>query len=113
MKLTEIQQEFALNISHLIAYIFASGYKCTLGEALRTREQACLYADQHKGIRNSLHCKKLAMDINVFSPSGEYLKDTDEYQVFGRYWESLNPRNRWGGHFQHADGNHFETQEDL
>jgi hypothetical protein len=107
--MSERQQIFALNVSRLILYIFTGGYKCTLGEVYRPSEMAKIYAKQGKGIINSQHCVRLAIDLNLFSPSGEYEKKTEAYFQFGKYWESLHPDNRWGGHF--GDGNHFEMKE--
>ena len=116
MKLSEQQSEFARDVAKLIDYIDESGYSCTLGEAYRTPEQAAIYAKQGKGINDSLHCKRLAVDINLFSPKGEYLQDSKSYNPFGIFWESLHPANRWGGNFvKHGgkinDGNHFERKE--
>ncbi len=108
MKLHERQSIFALNVSKLIEYIYKQGYTCSLGEAFRTPEQAAIYAKEGKGIKNSLHCQRLALDINIFSPAGEYLSQTSDYKIFGDFWETLNPLNRWGGVFSRADGNHFE-----
>lgn len=111
MKMQEQQAQFAEHVSDLIDYIFQNGYTCTLGEAFRTHEQAELYAKQGKGIVNSLHCKRLAVDINIFSPGGEYLTATKDYEKFGLFWESLDVANVWGGRFKRADGNHFQRNE--
>lgn len=111
MQLSDKQKEFALYTAKLITYIFSQGYTCTLGEALRTPEQAMIYAKNGKGILNSLHCKRLAIDLNLFSPEGKYLEDTASYEKFGVYWEKLNSENRWGGRFPKPDGNHFERKE--
>lgn len=108
MTLSQEQQEFARQVALLITYINTTGYKVTFGEALRTPEQAEIYAKQGKGIKDSLHCKSLAIDLNLFDKSGKYLTQTDDYRTFGEYWESLDPKNRWGGRFTRADGNHFE-----
>lgn len=108
MTLSERQQMFAWNVSHLIEKIVCDGYQCTLGEAYRTPEQAAIYAAQRKGIKNSLHCKRLAIDLNLFR-EGAYLVSTEAHRPFGEYWESLHPDNRWGGRFN--DGNHYEMKE--
>lgn len=113
MNRSAIQQIFAHNVAKLITKIFDCSYSCTLGEAFRTEEQANLYAAKGIGIKNSQHCKRLAIDLNLFSPSGKYLTSTDQYETFGAFWETLHPLNRWGGHFQRADGNHFEMKESI
>lgn len=104
----ERQEEFARNIAKLILFIFDSGYTCTLGEAYRTEEQAELYAKQGKGIKNSLHRKRLAIDLNLFK-DGIYKDKSDSYEFAGSFWYSLHPDNRWGG--AGGDGNHFSMLE--
>lgn len=111
MQLSDKQKQFAQQAAQLITYIFSQGYSCTLGEAFRTNEQAMIYAKTGKGIINSLHCKRLAIDLNVFSPEGTYLEDTKSYEIFGIWWEKLDPENRWGGRFPKPDGNHFQRNE--
>jgi hypothetical protein len=111
MSLSERQQIFAMNVSLLISKIFASGYRCTLGEAYRTPEQAKIYAKEGKGIIDSQHCKKLAIDLNLFSPEGVYLDKTEDYKAMGEYWKSLHPDNKWGGVFSRGDGNHFQMKD--
>ena len=109
--LAEKQQAFALDVMRLLMYIQAQGYACTFGETVRSVEQAAMYAQQGIGIKNSLHCKRLAIDINLFDSSGNYLRDSREHGLFGAYWKSLHAKNRWGGDFQRRDGNHYERQE--
>ena len=109
MSLAEQQAGFACDVAKLINHIFSAGYTCTFGEAFRSAEQAEIYARQGKGIKNSLHCDRLAVDLNLFK-GGQYLSDTDAYQEIGEFWESLSPSNRWGGRFN--DGNHFERKKE-
>lgn len=110
----EHQKTFTRNIAHLIAHIFDSGYSCTLGEVYRTHEQALLNARLGKGIVNSNHCYRLAVDLNLFDASGKYLQGVKDYEKFGIFWERLNPFNEWGGRFRNGKGqligdyNHFE-----
>ena len=110
--LADRQKIFAKNVANLINYIFSEGYSCTFGEAYRTKEQAELYAQSGKGILISLHCKRLALDLNLFSPLGEYLTDSKDYEKFGHYWEGLHKDNRSGCFFKNKkDGNHFEMKD--
>jgi hypothetical protein len=111
MSLQKNQAIFAQNVSKLINFLFDSGFSCSLGEVYRTAEQAEIYAKESKGIVNSLHCKKLAIDINLFDLNGVYLVDPASYLKLAEYWESLNPKNRSGIRFKRVDSNHFEMTE--
>lgn len=113
MKLSLAQQAFTNDVVLLLAYIHRSGYSVSLGEAYRTPEQAEIYAKAGVGIKDSQHCKRLAIDLNLFSPSGVYLTETDDYEPFGIYWVKLNEENRWGGYFKKRDGNHFQRNNVL
>lgn len=111
MSLVDQQAQFAQNVSKLLSYIFAQGYKCTFGECWRPPEQAALYAKEGKGIKDSLHCERMAIDLNLFDKEDKYLGDVASYEKFGVYWESLHPHNRWGGRFKPlVDLDHFEQQ---
>lgn len=109
--LQDSQQKFAQDVVSLLSYMLEKNYKFTFGETMRTKEQAELYVQQGKGIKNSLHCKRLAIDINLFNPQGEFLSKSEDHTLFGEYWESLSPFNRWGGRFVRVDGNHYERHE--
>ncbi len=116
MKLSELQQLFARDTILLFQHILEEGYTFTYGETMRSPEQAEIYAKQGKGIKDSLHCKRLAIDINLFE-NGEYLTSSEAYSKFGCFWEHLSPSNRWGGNFKKKNGskfvdaNHFERNE--
>lgn len=84
-----------------------------MGEVYRPDEQAALYAKQGKGIKNSLHCKKLAIDITLFKPGTTSCCSSKQYEQFGMYWKGLDSHNKWGGDFvkngkKWPDSNHFE-----
>lgn len=107
------QATFAQNVAKLIQKIAEQGYFCTFGETFRTKEQAEIYFKQKKGILNSLHCKRLAIDLNLFDRKMNYLTDSESHRPFGEYWESLHVMNRWGGNFNRVrDGNHYEMREE-
>lgn len=112
MRMSEIQQFFARDIVRLLLEMEKQGFKYTFGEAMRSPEQAEIYAKSGKGICNSLHCQRLAIDINLFNEKGEFLDKSSDHAPFGKFWESLNPTNRWGGNFkERADGNHYERND--
>lgn len=103
------QQLFAQQAAQWIAYVYSKGYSITFGETYRTPEQAALNAEKHIGIKDSLHCKRLAMDFNLFDPKGNLVSDFKEYEQFGSFWESLDKVNRWGGRFHPlVDMDHIE-----
>lgn len=112
MTLFEKQRIFALNVAALIKFINDFGQYCTLGEAERSQEQAEIYAKEGKGIVDSLHCKRLAIDLNLFDKNGLYLTQKKDYEMAGEFWEKLHSLNRWGGRFEHlVDLDHFEMQD--
>lgn len=112
MKLIEKQFKFAELLPRLIDKVYQSGYTITLGEALRTPEQAHINAIAGTGIEHSLHLLKLAIDLNLFK-DGKYLPSMADHMVFGIYWESLSTTKFtciWGGRF--GDGNHYSIEHD-
>jgi hypothetical protein len=111
MSLVEKQFEFALHVSSLINKAEQLGFMCSLGEAYRPPEMAKIYASTGKGILNSQHCKRLAIDLQLFDIHGNYLDEPQHYDMLGAYWKSLTPLNRYGGDFPRRDANHFEMQE--
>jgi len=109
-----LQSIFAKNVCLLIQFIMAQGYFVTLGEAWRPQITAHYYSSHHMGIKNSLHCNRMAIDLNIYDHKGNYLKDGDIYRKAGQYWESLDNRNRWGGNFigtVYKDTDHWEMHD--
>lgn len=111
MTLEQKQSIFAQNMAKLILHVDSIGLACTIGEVYRTHEQAEIYAKEGKGIIDSLHCKKLAVDLFLFDAQGNYLEARDHYKELGDYWVTLHPENRWGGIFKRCDLVHFEMQD--
>ena len=56
-------------------------------------------------MKNSLHYRRLAIDLNLFR-NGKYLEKTSSHLQLGQYWESIG--GSWGGRF--ADGNHYSLE---
>ena len=106
MTLGEKQRLFVRLVGKLIEFAYASGYELTFGDAYRSPEQARLNAAAGSGIINSLHCERLAIDLNLFK-AGQYLTDSAAYRPLGEYWETLGPDCCWGWRFSKPDGNHF------
>jgi hypothetical protein len=105
--LVQKQQRFALMVKALIGQAADMGYKLTFGECWRTKEQAEWNAEHGIGIRDSLHCERLAIDLNLFRGT-KYLTNVDDYKVLGKWWEGQG--GAWGGHW--GDGNHFSLPYD-
>ncbi|AVJ18315.1 MULTISPECIES: M15 family metallopeptidase [Serratia] len=110
MTLSEKQQLFTKLIAQLILWADEKGMRLTFGEAYRTPEQAALNAKKGSGISNSLHTKRLAVDLNLFI-NGQYQTNSAAYLPLGEYWESLG--GSWGGRFKsRPDGNHFSLEHE-
>lgn len=114
MDLLHKQYIFSGLVARLILYAYQQGYKVTLGEAWRSPETCELYEKEGKGIRNSLHNDRLAIDLNLFK-NDDYLIDSAQYIVLGEFWEGLSDASMgikcvWGGSFTQPDGNHFSIE---
>lgn len=101
------QRRFTRLVGLLIEFAYAQGFELTFGEAWRTPEQAMLNAQAGKGIAQSVHIDRLAVDFNLFQ-DGKYLTDTEAHKPLGQYWESLAADCVWGGRF--GDGNHYSIR---
>ena len=71
------------------------------------------FAPQIEDVKAPRQCKThmigigCAGDLSIFNPeTGAYLFTTEAHAELGKYWESLSPKNRWGGRY--SDGNHYE-----
>ena len=96
MTLREKQSLFVLLVAKLILWATKNGSDLTFGETYRTEQQAQWNADHGKGIVNSLHCKRLAVDLHLFV-GGEYMTSVEDYRALGEQWESMHELARWGG----------------
>lgn len=107
MTLGQKQRKFTRMVADLIVWAYDQGYELTLGEAWRTPEQAALNAKSGKGIVNSLHGDRLALDLNLFK-NGVFLTTTEDHRQLGEFWESIG--GTWGGRFN--DGNHYSLEHE-
>lgn len=98
---------FARLLPRLLDKAHELGFEITLGEAWRPPETAAHYARTGKGIGNSLHGERLAIDLNLFR-NGAYLSSTESHRALGEWWERQHPLARWGGRFN--DGNHYSLE---
>jgi D-alanyl-D-alanine carboxypeptidase-like protein len=109
MTLGDKQRDFTLMVAELIRWAYDQGFELTFGEAYRTPEQAILNAAKGTGVMNSLHTKRLAIDLNLFI-DGNYQSSTEAYRPLGEKWESMG--GAWGGRFVREDGNHFSLEHE-
>jgi hypothetical protein len=109
MSLSDEQAAFLLDACNLIRYATEQGFKVTGGELFRTAEQQAIYVQTGRSkTLNSNHLKRLAIDLNFFK-EGQIIWDKGILAPLGAYWETLNPKNRWGGNFKSlVDCPHFE-----
>ncbi|WP_438423272.1 hypothetical protein [Aquimarina macrocephali] len=132
MKLSEQQQIFTFNLSLLIQYAYGLGVKLTVGEAYRTPSQVLLNYFGYDVVRegksialkkrkrtswtlNSKHPERMAKDFNFFI-EGKLVNKHEKIDLLGDFWESLHPRNEWGGRWLDKNGNqkdpyHFQMNK--
>jgi peptidoglycan L-alanyl-D-glutamate endopeptidase CwlK len=97
MSLSSEQWAFLKDVAALILWADARGYAITGGELQRTIEQQNIYVKSGASrTMNSMHLKKLAIDLAVFR-DGVLLEGREAIAPLGKFWESLNTKNRWGG----------------
>jgi hypothetical protein len=112
--MVEKQSEFLQTVAIFVQKATEMGFLLTCGEFWRPEELALIYKRLGKGIENSLHCIRLAADINAFM-DGEYLDGSKPSHIpllkqLGELWLSLDDRCAWGGHFSHKDYNHYSFE---
>lgn len=109
MSLVNEQAEFLIDVSRLIKFCAETGFVVTGGELYRTAEQQEIYVKTGRSkTMNSNHLKRCAIDLNFFK-NGKLTWDKKDIAPVGKFWESLNEKNRWGGNFKTlVDVPHFE-----
>jgi hypothetical protein len=114
MTLGEHQEAFSRDLLRLLLEVQRRGYQVRLGEAMRTEDQQRIYFQTGKSkTMDSMHLKKCAIDLH-FTQFGVISYPPE----FGKFWESLDPLNRWGGNFDRdwnrsdgfIDSPHFERK---
>lgn len=91
----------------LIAYLYDEcGLEATWGETYRPPAMALLNAKSGAGIANSLHCLRLALDLQMFK-NGEYQHDVAVYKIAADYWLTLDPLCAAGYYFHSVDADHY------
>ncbi len=103
------QAAFLLDVTSLILKAKELGFVVTAGELARTADQQAIYVKTGRSqTMNSLHLQRRAIDLNFFK-DGQIIWDKGILAPLGAYWETLHPKNRWGGNFKSlVDCPHFE-----
>lgn len=116
LSLIEAQFLFSRCLGQLLVYADESGSLVTMGECYRSPEEAARLHALGAGIRNSNHCKRLAVDLLCWRlKHGEWIWLRDgtepEYRILGNKWKSLSKFTRWGGDFiTRPDPGHFSVE---
>lgn len=109
MSLNAKQADFTRHVGKLLTWCARYEIDVILAEAYRTPEQAAIYAKQGRGIKNSTHTKKLAVDLFILK-DGVPSWDPEDYRPLGRYWKACHDLARWGGDFKNRDAVHFSFE---
>lgn len=111
MSLVAVQAEFLLDVCKLIDFATERGFVVTGGELYRTAEQQAIYVKTGRSkTMDSNHLRRCAIDLNFFL-GGKLCYDIEVLKPIGLYWESLNPKNSWGGFWKSfKDVPHFERR---
>lgn len=109
MSLVAEQAAFLQDAAKLIQFATAAGFVVTGGELWRSPEQQAIYVRTGRSkTMESNHLRRCAIDLNFFK-DGALCYDIAALRPVGNYWESLDPKNRWGGNFKSLkDVPHFE-----
>ena len=123
MNLHEKQLLFPKLLANFILFGIDSGYQFKTGECLRPSWVAHVNDHFKRGVKNSLHTKALAIDLEIYyegtwltgpAQSGAFY--IDRLRLLGDYWERLGVaqssmlhgdtvETHWGGRF--GDYGHF------
>lgn len=111
MSLLQEQHAFSRDLVKLLEYCFSRGYEVSMGEVQRTVEQQQIYVRSGRSkTMASNHLRKCAADLFIFF-QGRLLQTKQELQEIGDFWQSLDPKNSWGGNWNtFKDCPHFERR---
>jgi len=115
MNLFDEQWEFLKDVARLIFEADDMGYKLTGGELYRPQEMQEIYYKQGKTrTLKSRHSRRLAIDFNISCRIRDKWILTYDYDLIcplSDFWESLSPKNKWGGNWKSLnDVGHFERR---
>ncbi|MCC7202434.1 MAG: M15 family metallopeptidase [Nitrospirae bacterium] len=113
LTLRERQSVFASYVGQLLTKATELGTPVVVLEWYRSKErQQYLVSIGRSRTLNSKHIDGLAVDLCFLADlkdDGQMNWTADKYRHLGVYWESLDPKNHWGGGWQtFVDAPHFE-----
>lgn len=117
--LRERQNLFMRHLAYLILYIQDQTQLTISGGDLwrSATYQKALVAQGVSWTLDSMHLKRLAIDINfflndyyLFSSKELYDRDFKLVEPVGAYWESFGDDHVWGGRWTKRDPYHFEMK---
>jgi hypothetical protein len=116
MSLGKEQEIFAKHTVMLINQAWELGYQVRLGEVQRPIEMQEIYVKTGRSkTMDSQHIKKLAIDLVLLRDG--IVCTHEQIKPLGKWWEALDPKNRWGGSWRglieakksnFVDAPHFE-----
>ena len=111
MSMVAEQALFLRHVRLLLAEAERSGFVVTGGELFRTPEQQAIYVKTGRSkTMASNHLRRCAIDLNFFL-NGALTWDAATLRPLGAFWESLDPKNSWGGNWNSfKDVPHFERR---
>ena len=93
MTLGEKQRKFTLMVATLIAWAYENGYELTWGDAYRGPSVKYGHPD-------SLHRKRLAVDLNLFI-DGKFITDGTGHDKLHDFWDSIGGSKRIADDMNH------------
>ncbi len=102
MSLIEEQAEFLRDVRKLLQFADDQKFLVTGGELERAPELQEIYVRSgREKTMDNLHVRKCAIALNFFRPTEaatyRLVQTVADLEEVGRFWEQLDPRNRWGG----------------
>jgi len=110
MTLSQKQQEFAQCLAEFITWIYTQGWSVRIGEVYRPPFTAREYARTGRGIINSVHTKKCAVDLFLSLDGVSVTWRNEDYAPLAEKWESLHDLARAGHYFRNRDSVHFSFE---
>jgi len=109
MSLRKTQSRFALNVAMLILEAERRGYEVTFGDAYRDpRLHGDVGEKKGYGHSRSTHKVRLAVDLNLFTATGEYITDDTGHRELHDWWVD----ECGGSSMIEGDPNHYSFKHD-